>query len=142
MDYQKIAANTIIQILGKALTTIIGLVTIGLLLRYLGQTGYGEYTTILVFVGIFSTLTDLGLYIIHVREISKVENYSRITSSILTLRLLAGLIILSLAPILAWLFFPYSASVKLGILVAAISFFFISLYQILFFLFQKNFQIF
>lgn len=141
MSYtKKIAYNTLIQVGGKIVSTILGLITIGLLLRYLGKTGYGEYTTILAFVGFFCTLTDLGLYIIHLKEISTAKDPSKITSNIFTLRLVSALLIISIAP-LAGLVFPYPLIIKQGFFLIAFSFFFLSLNQVLMGVFQKAYKI-
>ena len=45
----RVAYNTIIQIIGKVLTTLISLVLIVALARYLGVWGFGQYTIIFAF---------------------------------------------------------------------------------------------
>jgi O-antigen/teichoic acid export membrane protein len=57
----KIAYNTIAQIIGKALATILGLVAVVIMARYLGRQGFGAYTTIITFLSFFGILADLGL---------------------------------------------------------------------------------
>ena len=72
MSYtRKIAHNTLIQIIGKAISTVIGVVVIGMLTRYLGQAGFGQYITIMAFLSFFGVLVDMGLYIILVKKISE-----------------------------------------------------------------------
>ena len=60
---RKIALNTIVQIIGKVLTTLISLVLIAALTRYLGVSGYGQYTTIFAFTQFFAVLADFGFFL-------------------------------------------------------------------------------
>jgi len=139
MSYtRKIAHNTIIQIIGKGISTIIGIVVIGMLTRYLGQGGYGQYTTIMAFLQFFGVLVDMGLYIILVKKISEPgADQDKLTSNIFTLRLISAIIFLGLAPVVV-LFFPYPEIVKIGIAITAFSFLGITLNQALAGVFQKN----
>ncbi|MEW6407423.1 MAG: flippase [Patescibacteria group bacterium] len=134
---KQVAQNTIIQIAGKIIGSLLALISVGFMLRYLKQTGFGQYTTIISFLSMFSILADLGLYLTVTREISKPKvDESKIINNAFTLKLVSSLIILSLGPIVA-LFFPYSPLVKLGILIGSISFLFVLLNQILIGIFQK-----
>lgn len=139
MSYtRRIAHNTIIQIVGKTISTIIGVVVIGMLTRYLGQAGFGQYTTIMAFLSFFGVLVDMGLYIILVKKISEPNvDQDSLVSNIFTLRLISAIIFLGLAPIVV-LFFPYPAVVKLGVLITTLSFLGITLNQVLAGVFQKN----
>ena len=51
--------------------TVLALVGIGFITRYLGAGGFGDYSTILAFFFFFGSLADLGLYAISTREISR-----------------------------------------------------------------------
>ncbi len=134
----KIAYNTIIQIISKVLATIIGLIIIAIITRYLGQTGFGKYTTAITFLSFFGIIADLGLTLITVQLISKPKaDQDKILGNLLGLRLVSAVLFLGLAPLIA-LFFPYSQEVKQAIAIAAFSFLFIALNQILVGLFQKQ----
>ncbi|MFC1613009.1 flippase [Patescibacteria group bacterium] len=134
----KIAKNTIIQILGKILSTILALFSIGLITRYLGPKGFGQYTIIIAFLSFFGILVDMGIYLTTLQMISEPgRDCQKIFSNGFTLRLTISVILLTLAPILA-LLFPYPDVVKKGIFVATFAFFFISLCQILHAIFQKE----
>ena len=61
---KSIAYNTVIQIFGKIATISLALVSFGLMTRYLGQAGFGYYTTALAFMQFFGVLVDMGFYII------------------------------------------------------------------------------
>jgi len=139
MSYtRKIAHNTMIQIIGKGVSTVIGVIVIALLTRYLDKSGYGQYTTIMAFLQFFGVLVDLGLYIILVKKISEPDvDQDKIVSNIFTLRLVSAIVFLGLAPIIV-LFFPYPAIVKLGVLITAFSFLGITLNQALAGVFQKH----
>lgn len=135
---RKIAHNTAIQFAGKIGGTIIALVTMSLMLRYLGKTGFGQYSTAINFLAVFAILIDLGLYLIVTREISKDgADESKLVSNTLTFRFVIGLAVLSLAPLIS-LLMPYADITRLAILVNASAFLFMSLNQILTGVFQKH----
>jgi O-antigen/teichoic acid export membrane protein len=137
---RQVAHNTIVQFTGKVIGAILALVTLGLMLRYLGQEGFGQYTTVISFLSVFSILADLGLYLVVTREISKKGvDESKIVSNAFTIKLFASIIILTLTPLIA-MFFPYSQQIKLGIIVGAVSFLFTLLNQVLVGVFQKYFS--
>ncbi len=140
-EIKKIAHNTIIQIIGKTITIAIALFTFGLIARYLGQEGFGYYTTIYAFLSIFGILFDLGLQMTTTQLISDpAENESEILSNALSIRFIASIFFLSLAPIFV-LFFPYPTLVKVGVALAAVGFIFSSLLSTLTSLFQKRLMI-
>ena len=134
----KIAYNTIVQFASKIISTGLGLVAIALTARYLGQIGFGEYTTAFTFISFFAIAADLGLTLITVQLISPKEaNQDKILGNLLALRLVSAIIFLGLAP-LSVLFFPYSADIKIAVAILAFSFLFVALNQILVGLFQKH----
>ncbi|PLX26659.1 hypothetical protein C0583_06510 [Candidatus Parcubacteria bacterium] len=134
----KIAYNTIIQFISKFLSTIIGLVIIAIITRYLGKFGFGEYTAAITFLSIFGIIADLGLTLVTVQLISQPgADKDKILGNLLALRLVSAVLLLGLAPLVA-LFFPYSSTVKMAIFVASFSFLFIALNQIMVGLFQKE----
>lgn len=135
---QKIAHNTIIQIIGKIITIALALVAFGITTRYLGQEGFGYYSTVYAFLTIFGILVDLGMQMTTTQLISDPkENESEILSNALTVRLITSLIFLGLAPLII-LFFPYPEIVKVGVMFAALGFVFSSLSTTLTSLFQKH----
>jgi O-antigen/teichoic acid export membrane protein len=68
---QKVAFNTIAQILAKIITVAFGLALMILLTSHLGRDGYGDYMYILTLVVIFGSFTDWGTATIGVREAAK-----------------------------------------------------------------------
>ncbi len=139
---RKIAHSTLLQFIGKIVSTVLALVFIAIITRHLGVANYGKYQTIMVFVGIFSIVADLGLYIYIVNEISRgIDRIkaSRIMSNVFTLRIFTAAILLGISPLVAMLF-PYDGSIVLGIAIASMSMFFISANQVLIGIFQKEFK--
>lgn len=134
---KKIAYNVIISAGTRIIGLVLSLITIGFITRYLGQVGFGYYSTIVAFLFFFSVLADLGLYSICVRDISRPKaDENKIVSNVFTLRFFAGLFIFSLAPLVVY-FFPYPPQVKMGVLIGAIGFWFLSNQQVLMGVFQK-----
>jgi O-antigen/teichoic acid export membrane protein len=133
----RVAYNTIVQITSKIVTTILGLLAVVMMTRYLGPAGFGGYTTIITFLSFFGIMADLGLTLVTVQMISRPGvDERKILDNLFSLRFFSALIFLGLAPLVAMLF-SYGAEIKIGIAVAAASFFFIALDQILVGIFQK-----
>jgi len=123
----KVAYNTAVQIVGKVITTLVSLVLVGALTRYLGVAGYGQYTTIFAYLAFFGVLADFGLFWIFVREIAKPNvDFKKATSNILTLRIVIGIVVYGLATIIA-LFIPQYAHFHSGIAIIAIASLFLAL---------------
>ncbi|MBU4205153.1 flippase [Patescibacteria group bacterium] len=134
----KIAYNTIIQIVSKVISTALALAAVAIITRQLGQTGFGEYTTVVTYLSFFAIAADLGLTLITVQMISKPDiDEDYVLGNLFGLRLVSALIFLAPAPLIA-VFFPYSAAMKMGIIIASFSFLFIALNQVLVGVFQKN----
>ena len=74
---------------------------IKVLTNYLDIAGYGLYSKIYNYLSIFAVIADLGLYTITVRELTKHEDdqkmVEKISSNVLTLRTVSGILILGLS---------------------------------------------
>jgi O-antigen/teichoic acid export membrane protein len=70
---KKPIVNTVVQVMGKAITVLISLVTTGILTRKLGPDVYGSFTLISSVFLILDSLADFGTKIIGVREASLLE---------------------------------------------------------------------
>lgn len=135
---RRIFYNTLAQSLGKIFAVFLGLINLGLLSRYLGERGFGEYATVLAFLGLFVVIADFGLYLYVVREIAKPEtNHPKIIGNAMGLRLATALGSLVLGGFIA-LFFSYDPIVKKTIFLGIAAFLFVSLNQVLVGIFQKN----
>jgi O-antigen/teichoic acid export membrane protein len=135
---KKIALNVLINSCAKVLSTVLALVSVGFITRYLGTEGFGNYATAVAFLSLFSAVADLGLYNIATREISRSgADEKKIMGNIFSLRILTSVLILILAPLVIF-FLPYSREIKEGIVIVAMAFLFSSSYQVLNGVFQKN----
>ncbi|MDI6778042.1 MAG: flippase [Patescibacteria group bacterium] len=135
---RRIAYNAIFTSGAKILGTVLALISIGFITRYLGKEGFGDYSTVLAFFAFFSAIADLGLYVISTREISRPgSDEKNILGNVFAIRIAVSLFILLVSPIFIF-FFPYSGNVKIGVVVAASAYFFASGYSVLIGLFQKR----
>lgn len=136
----KIFTNTLWQIVIRGINILVGVVSLGLITRILGQAGFGFYTTIFAFVQMFMILADLGLYLTLLREVSAAKDRpaeNKAVNNVFTIRLLASFLIIILAPIAVW-FFPYDIAVKQGVIYFIGAFFFNSLISTLTAVFSKK----
>lgn len=141
----KVAKNTIIQVAGKLVGTVLGLVTIAIMTRHLGTAGYGDFTTAMSFLQVFGTIVDFGLTLTMLTMLSKYSgdeagrqaHEDKISSNIVTLRVISGVLFMALAPIVA-MAFPYSGAVKMSILIGTMSFLAITITQVMSSIFQRH----
>jgi len=138
---QKIGRNTIIHFLSKIISLFLNVFVFALIARYLGATGFGEFTIVIAYLQAFAIFADLGLYMTFIQMLSLPNaDEEKITSNFFTIRLFSSIFLLSLAPIICLLIPQYSQIVKLGIAITAISFLFGSLTQLLTGFFQKKME--
>lgn len=137
---KKVAYNTLIQIVGKILTTATSLVLIASLTRYLGVYGYGQYTTIFSYVSFAAVFADLGFFWIMVRELSKPnrKDHEKIFNNIMTLRSILGLIVFILGFAVSFLIPAYDTTIRYGIGIISIGWFFITINSTYVGLFQSK----
>ncbi|MDD3487047.1 MAG: flippase [Candidatus Moranbacteria bacterium] len=135
---RKIAYNAVFSAAAKMTGTVLALVGIGFITRYLGKDGFGDYSTVLAFFFFFGALADLGLYTISTREISRPgSDEKEILGNVFSIRLASSLFIV-LVSFLIVIFLPYPEPVKLGIIISALAYVFSSGYSVLIGLFQKR----
>lgn len=133
----KISYNMAIIAVSRVVTAVLGLVVIGVMSRYLGPAGYGQYTTIFSYLLIFLIFADFGLHTIHVREISRPQSDEKfISSNIFTIRLFL-IIFFSFTAFLIIQLLPYENIIKTGTTIGSIFLIFSSLNQILAGVYQK-----
>lgn len=132
---KKIALNTVISFSARVLGTALALVSIGLIARHLGPSGFGEYSLVLAFLYTFIIVGQFGLYPLLLRELSQREDKAALLSDFFSLRLYLLVSVMALTPFAA-LLFPYSMKVIQGIGIAAVGFLFMGLSQLLMAVFQ------
>jgi len=123
---RQIAHNTIIQLVGKSISTVLGLLTIFLVIRSLGAEKFGWYTTaigFLQFVGIFS---DFGFTITTANMLAEPKfDKEKLLNNLFTIRIATAAFFQGIAPLI-FLFFPYPTEVKIAVAITSLSFFAIS----------------
>ena len=100
-----LAWNTGIQLLGKVLSTILGVFIIGLLTRYLGQEGFGVYTAANAYLQIFALILDLGInvtFIALLGEHAGDKTYERRCTSHFSLADHMAIVVLGIAHFFSW----------------------------------------
>ncbi len=133
-----IAKNTAVQVAGKVVGTLLGLLALGIMTRYLSVDGYGAFTIAMAYLQIVGTVVDFGLTLTMLTMLSRPGvDEEKVASNILTLRLVSGVVFFTLAPIVA-LLFGYSAEIQQAIVVGSVSFFAIVVTQVLTSVLQKH----
>ena len=121
---QKVAFNTIVQMLGKVFSAGTTLIIVMLTLRHFGVEDLGRLTAITAYVAYFYLLADFGFNAIVVREVAKDKSQApSYFSSLLSLRFFVslGLIAFSLLLLLV-LPSPYNQPlIRLGITLCALT---------------------
>lgn len=136
---KKVAYNTLVQIIGKIVGFFISGITLVLIAEHLGTSNLGIYVTIVAFVGFFSTLADLGVNLILVRDIAQNEaERVRITGEFFGFRLTFSLIIMALAPLVAALIPQYGELIVKGVVIAVITQFLLLINQLFISLLQTQ----
>ena len=127
---RQIAYNTIVQLVGKTISTILGLIAVALLTRSLGVEQFGWYITasgFLQFIGIF---TDFGFTVTTANLVAeKMFDEHKLINTLFTWRLITALAANALAVGIIG-FFPYSDTIKLSVIVLSVSFLASSLNQV------------
>ena len=67
----RVAKNTGCIMSGNILNTVIGIITVTYLARYLGSEGFGKYSFVFAYLWFFGFISDLGINTILIREISR-----------------------------------------------------------------------
>lgn len=134
----RVAHNSIISAVTRVMSLALALVTIGLVTRYLGTSGYGNYTTITAFYFLITAVSDFGVNQILTREISRPGAQEKeIIANVLGLRLVS-LAIVSTVGVLGTFFLPYGGEIKKGIWLMFIALVLSSTSQALNSIFQKR----
>jgi len=138
MDSRRFATNYAFQMIGRGLTMVFGLITIGVLTRVLSTAEFGDYTTGLTFLQFFGVIVDFGLTLTLIVMVSEKDaDQKRIVGNLFSMRLLSGAIVFGLAPV-AVLAFPYSESVRSVVLLGSLGYLFMSEATLLVGVFQRH----
>jgi O-antigen/teichoic acid export membrane protein len=129
-----VATNTAVQAMGKVVSTIVGVLIVGIMTRELGTAGFGAYSTANAFLQIFAIFLDLGLNVMIVQMLGEragdTAYENRVVRGVFGLRFWSAIILITLAPFIALLVPSYSPETKLAMFAIWGSFFFTVLNQI------------
>lgn len=118
---QKIIHNTLAHAGGRMGGIFISVATVALMTRYLGQAGFGDFSTITAFIQMASVIGGLGLYLVTLRMLGDAsQNQSEVFGSIISLRLASSGVLLAAIASIIWIF-PYPTHMKIGILVFSLT---------------------
>jgi O-antigen/teichoic acid export membrane protein len=116
---QRVLANTLVQLAGKALVALAALAVVRLAADYLGVHAFGELAIVLAFIPVLLVASDLGVTTVLAREVAKDPSRAeRLGGTLLAVRLAGSAavfgVFLTVLP-----FLPYAREVKVGLAVAA-----------------------
>ncbi len=136
-----LAKNTAIQAGGKILSTIIGVLVVGIMTRTLGQEGFGLYSTANAYFQVAAIVIDLGLNVMIVQLLAEQAGNKKeeaaIASGIFTLRTATAFVSFTLSAVIG-LFLPYPPELKAALFAIWGSFFFTALSQIVIGIHQRH----
>jgi O-antigen/teichoic acid export membrane protein len=127
---RRIAHNTGIQLIGKIISTVLGLVAFGIMARYLAPERFGWYVTTISFLQFIAILVDFGLIPVTAQMMGekKIEEQT-LLQNLLGYRFVTAIFFLALAPVIA-LFFPYPIEVKIAIAFTTVNMLSVAMNQI------------
>jgi len=138
---RKIAYNTAVQFLGKVvLNSLLSVVLVFFLARYLGPKDYGFYSAAIAFGGLFAILADFGIYPNLIRDMAaRPQEQEKIFGKALMLRLFSAFLVSLLAFLVSFLT-PYPLLIKWAIGIVALQSFFASLINFFVSVFQLHYR--
>lgn len=134
-----VAKNTSIHFIGKVISLFLMLASFALIARYLGQFGFGQFTTVMAYLQALAVFSDMGLYMIFITMLSqKSKDEKQLVGNFFTFRIIASIVVLFIGIVIAYFIPQYAYIIKLGIVITALSFLFGSLIQLFTGFFQKK----
>src|SRR5664279_3633662 len=113
---KKVFLNTFYLATGKIITSILGVISFGVLAHYFTLSQMGEYNLVLNFVGFLTIFADFGLGTLLIRDIANKKADSLTITLIFSLRFLLSIIFIGFGSLLIFAF-PYSNEVKIGVVI-------------------------
>lgn len=109
---KRIAKNTVIVLVGQALSLLANLAVTIMLARHLGGAGFGKFSYALVFVSFFALIADFGMKPILVRELARQpERRAEIFGNAFLIKAALNLLAM-LATVIAIAFLDFEAETK------------------------------
>ncbi|MFA5128236.1 MAG: flippase [Patescibacteria group bacterium] len=126
-----IAHNTMWQLGGKTVSTLLGLIAIAIMTRALGVEQFGWYSTAIGFLQFIGIFTDFGFTVITSSMLAEpAHDKSKLLSNLFTWRIITAVLTQGIAPLTIFLF-PYPAPIKWAAVIMSFSFIGVSLNQVL-----------
>jgi O-antigen/teichoic acid export membrane protein len=130
-EVRKIAHNTMWQLGGKTVSTLLGLIAIAIMTRALGVEQFGWYATAIGFLQFIGIFTDFGFTVITSSMLSEpAHDKSKLLGNLFTWRIITAVLTQGIAPLTIFLF-PYPAPIKWAAIIMSFSFIGVSLNQVL-----------
>lgn len=120
----KIAANTLSQLIGKAITTLTTLVATILIARTYGPENYGDFTLITTYVALFYLISDFGFNAIVLEKIQNQNTKKEYFKTLLGLRLFWSFFLVFLSISITSLLpqtHGFNNAVRIGIIIFSLS---------------------
>jgi O-antigen/teichoic acid export membrane protein len=128
--HRALAHSTILQIVGKSISTVLGFVAIAIMTRTLGVAQFGWYITASGFLQFVGIISDFGFTVTTSNMLAETRfDRTKLLNTLFTWRIITAVVIQGLAP-LVFLLFPYSTEIKLAVGILTASFFALTMQQI------------
>lgn len=135
---RKIAHNTGIQMVGKIISTVLGLIALAMMTRYMGAEQFGWYVTAISFLQFVGILIDFGLIPVTAQMLGEAKfEENKLIKNLLGFRFVSAVVLLGITPLIA-LFFPYNTEIKIAIGFTTLSFLAVAMNQVLVGYYQKQ----
>jgi len=139
---RQIAHNTTIQIVGKVISTFLGLIAVALMTRHLGAEKFGWYVTATSYLQFIGILIDFGFTVTISNMLAEPEfDKTKLLNTTFTWRFFSALLFYLIAPLVI-LFFPYGREIKIGVAILSLSFFCTALNQVFIGYYRTKLQLF
>ena len=135
---RQIARNTFVQVVGKIISTILGLLAISMMTRYLGVEKFGWYITTNAFLQFIGIMIDFGMIVVTAQMLSQpFHDKTKLFKNLFAFRFFTALIFFGIAPFII-IFFPYPTEVKTAVCISSVAYFTIALNQVFIGLYQSK----
>ncbi|CAN5133640.1 hypothetical protein BH11PAT4_BH11PAT4_1600 [soil metagenome] len=131
----QVARNTIAQVVGRVLTTLLSLGTVAVLNQALGAERWGLLSSVTLFGTFFAVVADMGLTTHYLREGAQRKDMKSLTANVFAFRVVSAAVLLSIAP-LAASFIPAYQGLVLPVALIAVGQFVLLFNQVFVSIFQ------
>ena len=124
---KNVAGNTTVFLSTRLFNTVLGIVTVYVLTRFLGPADFGLYTLLFAYIAVAGNFVDFGFRSILTREMSRQrEDIALITGNVMMIRLCLAVIVIVVVNVLVYVMSQDPTSSRI-ILIMSMSLFFIAI---------------